>query len=70
MNKIEIEFANGEKTEVDEMNSIVFDFLQEKHKSPIVHIDGQNPAFWGMTESEIQKEFTRIKNLKFRNKPE
>jgi uncharacterized protein (DUF433 family) len=70
MNKIEIEFANGEKTEVDEMNSIVFDFLQEKHKSPIVHIDGQNPAFWGMTESEIQKEFTRIKNLKLKTMKE
>ena len=63
--KIEIEFSNGIKIQVEEKNILkMFGDLQEEYKSAIISIDGQEPAFYGMTDSEIEKEFARIRKLK------
>jgi hypothetical protein len=67
--KIEIEFSNGTKIQVEEKNILkMFGDLQEEYKSAIISIDGQEPAFYGMTDEEIEKEFTRIRKLKIENK--
>jgi hypothetical protein len=67
--KIEIEFSNGTKIQVEEKNILkMFGDLQEEYKSAIISIDGQEPAFYGMTDEEIEKEFTRIRELKIENK--
>ena len=67
--KIEIEFSNGTKIQVEEKNIWkMFGDLQEEYKSAIISIDGQEPAFYGMTDEEIEKEFTRIRELKIENK--
>lgn len=63
--KIEIEFSNGIKIQVEEKKIFKkFGDLQQEYKSAIILIDGQQPAFYGMTDSEIEKEFTRIRILK------
>jgi hypothetical protein len=67
--KIEIEFSNGTKIQVEEKNILkMFGDLQEEYKSAIISIDGQEPAFYGMTDEEIEKEFTRIRELKIENR--
>ena len=67
--KIEIEFSNGTKIQVEKKNILkMFGDLQEEYKSAIISIDGQEPAFYGMTDEEIEKEFTRIRELKIENK--
>lgn len=66
--KIEIEFSNGTKIQVEEKKIWnIFGDLQEEYKSAIISIDGQEPAFYGMTDEEIEKEFSRIRKLKLKN---
>ena len=67
--KIEIEFSNGTKIQVEEKNIWkMFMNLQEEYRSVIISIGGQEPAFYGMTDEEIEKEFTRIRKLKIENR--
>ena len=62
---IEIEFSNGTKIQVEEkLIHSLFQDLQNEVKSSIILIDGQSPAFYGMTDAEIENEFSRINKLK------
>lgn len=62
---IDVEFSNGTKIQVEEkLIYSLFSDLQEEYKSSIISIDGQQPAFYGMSDAEIENEFSRINKLK------
>ncbi len=58
--KIEVEFVNGKKIFVANMDSEILMQLQEEHKSVIVKIDGQPSPYYGMSKEQVNKELNRV----------
>lgn len=55
-----VEFSDGQTMEVEKMDAAVFCRMQLDHKKPIVKIDGNRAAYFGMKDEEIEKEYERL----------